>query len=205
MGRRHRAGRFLILRGCTSAYIPLFVQEEAPETLPLDSGRALPCTRKGVPPLTLSRDSVGDTFKLCPRVNAEISPLRRRPEGFAVALWTASPTLPCFLIFIVAEGIAPAGATKGLSDRPLETFGAATFGVVCGLVLVVAKRFLVCVCKSGAQILPHSKSRRVLPAAAFVIHKDSTFRALIPHPCPRMLPAPSLPPPSRRRGGRSTS
>ena len=28
------------------------------------------------------------------------------------------------------QGIfAPAGATKGLSDRPLETFGAATFGV----------------------------------------------------------------------------
>ena len=136
---------------------------------------------------------------------AGISPLRRRPEGFAVALWTASPTLPCFLIFIVAEGIAPAGATKGLSDRPLETFGAATFGVVCGLVLVVAKRFLVCVCKSGAQILPHSKSRRVLPAAAIVIHKDSTFRALIPHPYPRMLPVPSSPPPSRRHGGRSTS
>ena len=136
---------------------------------------------------------------------AGISPLRRRPEGFAVALWTASPTLPCFLIFIVAEGIAPAGATKGLSDRPLETFGAATFGVVCGLVLVVAKRFLVCVCKSGAQILPHSKSRRVLPAAAIVIHKDSTLSPLIPHPCPRMLPAPSLPPPSRRHGGRSTS
>ena len=100
MGRRHRAGRFLILRGCTSAYIPLFVQEEAPETLPLDSGRALPCTRKGVPPLTLSRDSVGDTFKLCPRVNAEISPLRRRPEGFAVALWTASRPQLSLLSFI---------------------------------------------------------------------------------------------------------
>ncbi len=100
MGRRHRAGRFLILRGCTSAYIPLFVQEEAPETLPLDSGRALPCTRKGVPPLTLSRDSVGDTFKLCPRVNAEISPLRRRPEGFAVALWTASRPHLSLLSFI---------------------------------------------------------------------------------------------------------
>ena len=26
-------------------------------------------------------------------------------------------------------GIAPAGATKGLSDRPLETFGVRTFGV----------------------------------------------------------------------------
>ena len=100
MGRRHRAGRFLILRGCTSAYIPLFVQEEVPEALPLDSGRALPCTRKGVPPLTLSRDSVGDTFKLCPRVDAEISPLRRRPEGFAVALWTASRPHLSLLSFI---------------------------------------------------------------------------------------------------------
>ena len=26
MGRRHRAGRFLILRGCTSAYISIFMQ-----------------------------------------------------------------------------------------------------------------------------------------------------------------------------------
>ena len=34
--------------------------------------------------------------------------------------------------FVVAEGIASAEATKGLSDRPLETFGAATFGVICG-------------------------------------------------------------------------
>ena len=103
MGRRHRAGRFLILRGCTSAYIPLFVQEEAPEALPLNSGRALPCTRKGVPPLTLSRESVGDTFKLCPRVNAEISPLRRRPEGFAVALWTASRPHLSLLSFIETD------------------------------------------------------------------------------------------------------
>ncbi len=29
-------------------------------------------------------------FTVCPRVYAGISPLRRRPEGFAVALWTAS-------------------------------------------------------------------------------------------------------------------
>ena len=59
-----------------------------------------------------------------------ISPLRRRPEGngnrrtSAVALGLLRTALPCFLIFHVAEGIAPAGATKGLSDRPLETFGA---------------------------------------------------------------------------------
>ena len=52
------------------------------------------------PPLTPSRDSVGDTFKLCPRVNAEISPLRRRPEGFAVALWTASHPQLSLLSFI---------------------------------------------------------------------------------------------------------
>ena len=122
MGRRHRAGRFLILRGCTSAYIPLFVQEEAPEALPLDSGRALPCTRKGVPPLTLSRDSVGDTFKLCPRVNAEISPLRRRPEGFAVALWTASrphlSLLSAIATFLVGVPFVPYAA---LSTNKHET------------------------------------------------------------------------------------
>ena len=37
-----------------------------------------------------ARDSVGDFFMLCPRVYPGISPLRRRPEGFAIALWTAS-------------------------------------------------------------------------------------------------------------------
>ena len=31
-----------------------------------------------------------------------------------------------FLFAFVAEGIATAVATKGLSDRPLETFGAVT-------------------------------------------------------------------------------
>ncbi len=30
----------------------------------------------------------------------EISPLRRRPEGFAVALWTPSHAYPCYLDFI---------------------------------------------------------------------------------------------------------
>ena len=34
--------------------------------------------------------------------------------------------------FPKAGDFASAEATKGLSDRPLETFGAATFGVVCG-------------------------------------------------------------------------
>ena len=37
-----------------------------------------------------------------------------------------------------AGDFASAEATKGLSDRPLETFGAATFGVVCGLTFIVA-------------------------------------------------------------------
>ena len=32
-----------------------------------------------------------------------------------------------------AKGFAPAGATKGLSDRPLETFGAHACGCFCGL------------------------------------------------------------------------
>ena len=41
-------------------------------------------------------------------------------------------------LFCASRGFAPAGATKGLSDRPLETFGAATFGVVCGLTFIVA-------------------------------------------------------------------
>ena len=41
----------------------------------------------------------------------------------------------CCLILLVAEGFASADATKGLSDRPLETFGAVTpmlLGFFCG-------------------------------------------------------------------------
>ena len=44
----------------------------------------------------------------------------------------ALPSTPCggislmLIDFVVAEGIASAEATKGLSDRPLETFGAGT-------------------------------------------------------------------------------
>ena len=75
----------------------------------------------------------------------------------------------------------------------------------CCLISIVAEGFRIHPCKSNAQILPHSKSRHAFAQRFFVIHKDSTFLALIPHPCPRMLPAPSLPPPSRRHGGRSTS
>jgi len=36
------------------------------------------------------------------------------------------------LDFLAAGGIASAEATKGLSDRPLETFGAAAFGAESG-------------------------------------------------------------------------
>ena len=34
----------------------------------------------------------------------------------------------CYIFFASAEGFAPAGATKGLSGRPLETFGALLLG-----------------------------------------------------------------------------
>ena len=105
----------------------------------------------------------------------EISPLRRRGGGYKNKRSLRSPPPPL------------------RSAHP------------CCLISIVAEGFRIHPCKSNAQILPHSKSRRVLPAAAIVIHKDSTFLALIPHPCPRMLPVPSSPPPSCRRGGRSTS
>ena len=75
-------------------------------------------------------------------VSLRVSPLRRRPKGFPVALWKPSgfhllrrtgglqkinflwkarenPAL----LFCFAEGFASAEATKGLSGRPLETFG----------------------------------------------------------------------------------
>ena len=96
---------------------------------------------------------------------------------------------------------ASAEATRGLCGRPLDCFAAHT--PIIDFVCCMENR--VYGHNSGAQNPPHAKSRRVLPAAAIVIHKDSTFLALIPHPCPRMLPAPSLPPPSRRHGVRSTS
>ncbi len=71
-----------------------------------------------------------------------VSPLRRRPGGFPLAPWTPSGPLcskgvareknflwkakeRTFLTFsCFTEGFASAEATKGLSDRPLETFGA---------------------------------------------------------------------------------
>ena len=58
-----------------------------------------------------------------------ISPLRRRPKGMKTDECLRSPPTPlrsahlCGLIFIVAGGIAPAGATRGLSGRPLDPFG----------------------------------------------------------------------------------
>ena len=43
----------------------------------------------------------------------------------------------CKWLFPKRRDFASAEATKGLSDRPLETFGAATFGVVRGLTLLL--------------------------------------------------------------------
>ena len=80
-------------------------------------------------------------------VTQRVSPLRRRPKGFPIALWKPSGSpccewelatksrflvegrgktllaFPCF-----AEDFASAEATKGLSARPLETFGALLLG-----------------------------------------------------------------------------
>ena len=50
--------------------------------------------------MTLSRDSVDFSCIQFSHVYAEISPLRRRPEGFAVALWTASRPHLSLLSFI---------------------------------------------------------------------------------------------------------
>ena len=67
---------------------------------------------------------------------------RRRPEGDRKALWNYandqfdrkinSGYSKKLTFFILAGDFASAEATKGLSDRPLETFGAATFGVSRG-------------------------------------------------------------------------
>ena len=77
----------------------------------------------------------------CFFVSLRVSPLRRRPKGFPVALWKPSGFHPLRgmgatkngffvgdrgkprLAFCFAKGFASAEATKGLSGRPLETFG----------------------------------------------------------------------------------
>ena len=46
------------------------------------------------------------------------------------AIFSASSAFFLTISYSFLQGIfAPAGATKGLSDRPLETFGVRTFGV----------------------------------------------------------------------------
>ena len=47
---------------------------------------------------------------------ARISPLRRRPEGFAVALWTASQHTPMLLDFYCCRGDSRLWARQGGSD-----------------------------------------------------------------------------------------
>ena len=54
----------------------------------------------------------------CSFPQAGISRLRARPEGFAVALWTASHALPCYLILIVAEGFRLCGGDQGAFRSP---------------------------------------------------------------------------------------
>ena len=74
-----------------------------------------------------------------------ISPLRRRPKGNENRRSLRSPfgnlrgAHPCLLTFIEAGRIAPAGATRGISNRSLSPFGAATLVRVPCLVLTAAK------------------------------------------------------------------
>ena len=47
----------------------------------------------------------------------EISPLRRRPEGFAVALWTPSHCTPMFLDFSCYRGYRACGRDKSATKQ----------------------------------------------------------------------------------------
>lgn len=42
------------------------------------------------------------------------------------------------------KGFASAEATRGLSDRPLDPFGAATFGAICGFAFCCKGRNISC-------------------------------------------------------------
>ena len=94
-----------------------------PEALPLDSGRALPCTREGSSTLStpISRLSCAHLHTLCACL-CGISLLRERPEGFAVALWTASrphlSLLSAIATFLVGVPFVPYAA---LSTNKHET------------------------------------------------------------------------------------
>ncbi len=65
----------------------------------------------------------------CSFPQAGISRLRARPEGFAVALWTASHALPCYLILIVAEGFRLCGGDQRAFRSPFGNLRVATTGV----------------------------------------------------------------------------
>ena len=75
-------------------------------------------------------------------VSWEISPLRRRPKGFPIALWKPSGAIPVevngshkkwipcgwqgkelYFLFRFLGDFASAEATRGLSGRPLDSFG----------------------------------------------------------------------------------
>ena len=69
----------------------------------------------------------GSTRAILREVDRRLGDVRPRPKNFLgngdfPRNSFANGTLPC-LTFIAAGGIASAEATKGLSDRPLETFG----------------------------------------------------------------------------------
>ena len=124
-----------------------FASAEATKGL---SGR--PLETFGVPPLEMDGGSTKNGFfvegrgkpRLAFFVSLRVSPLRRRPKGFPVALWKPSGFQPLRgmgatkngffvgdrgkprLAFCFAKGFASAEATKGLSGRPLETFGVPT-------------------------------------------------------------------------------
>ena len=100
-----------------------------------------PCCARDLPQeidfLRKARERAYPTFYVTQRV----SPQRRRPKGFPVALWkpsgpllrTGLATRNRFLaqgkgkglsyFFRITKSFASAEATKGLSGRPLETFG----------------------------------------------------------------------------------
>ena len=122
-----------------------FASAEATKGL---SGR--PLETFGVPPFETDGGSTKNGFFVEGRgkpllaffVSLRVSPLRRRPKGFPVALWKPSgfhllrrtgglrkinflwkAGENSSLLFCFAKSFASAEATKGLSGRPLETFG----------------------------------------------------------------------------------
>ena len=143
-------------------------------------GAELPCGVWGnaptVPRATNSKEKVNQgagseaSLPVTSRSRRSAPKLLFRPTMLCRARWARPRSLTSdhSCSFPNAGDFASAEATKGLSDRPLETFGAATFGVVCGLNLLLQGISPLRARQGGFAVAPLTPSQRTLPYLIFI-------------------------------------